>query len=493
MNAGAPVDVVIIGTGFSGLAMAIRLAKDGVDDVVLLEKADDVGGTWRENTYPGCACDVQSFLYSYSFEPNPHWSRMFAQQSEIWDYLRRCVDRYGLRPRIRFNTEFIGADFDERTGLWHVTTAPTGASGSTEEITARAIVLAQGPLHRPRYPDVPGLDRFRGPAFHSATWRHDVDLTGKRVAVVGTGASAIQFVPQIAPQVAELLLVQRTPPWVLPKLDRTISPAEQRLYAALPVLQRLYRYTIYWRNEIRVLGMLHPKLMKWLEVIGKRHIRRSIKDPQLARALTPNFAVGCKRILLSNDYYPALARDNVTLVTAGLKEVTENGIVTSDGTRHEVDVIIFGTGFHVTTGFDHLKITGRDGVTLQQAWTEGPEAYLGTTIAGFPNLFLMLGPNTGLGHSSMVFMAEAQARYIADGLGLLRRTGARYLDVRRGVQQRFNATVQRKLSNAVWSKGGCTSWYIDPDGRNRTLWPGYTFSYWWRTRRLKPSDYVLTY
>ncbi|MQA24281.1 MAG: SidA/IucD/PvdA family monooxygenase [Micromonosporaceae bacterium] len=479
-----PASVLIVGTGFSGLALAIQLAKDGVDDFVVLEKAADVGGTWRENTYPGCACDVQSHLYSYSFEPNPRWSRMFAPQQEIADYLRSCVEKHGLRRHIRFNTEFASAEYDDETDLWRVETGDGGL------ITANAVVLAQGPLHQPLHPDVPGMERFEGRAFHSAEWDHDCDLTGKRVAVIGTGASAIQFVPAIADQVAELTLVQRTPAWVMPKLDRAIRPTEQRLYRALPILQRLYRHSIYWRNELRVLGMLHPRAMKAFELIGRQHIKRHVKDPELARALTPDFAVGCKRILISNDYYPALARENVRVVTHGLKEVTERGVVTADGAEHEADVIIYGTG---CSGFENLRITGRDGVKIQDAWSEGPEAYLGATVAGFPNLFLMLGPNTGLGHSSMVFMAEAQTRYITQALKLLEGAGARSLEVRTGVQARFNDAVQQRLSHAVWAKGGCTSWYVDADGKNRTLWPSYTFSYWWRTRRLKPADYTLSY
>ncbi|MGH3738358.1 MAG: flavin-containing monooxygenase [Micromonosporaceae bacterium] len=480
-----PISAVIVGTGFSGLSMAIGLKQAGVTDLVVLEKASDVGGTWRENTYPGCACDVQSHLYSYSFAQHPRWSRMFARQPEIEGYLKSCVDRYGLRPHIRFQTEFAGAEYDDATGLWHVET------GRGDVLVARSVVIAKGPLHQPLYPSVNGIERFTGTTFHSAEWDHGYDLTGKRVAVIGTGASAIQFVPEIAKVAASVTLVQRTPAWVMPKLDRKIGKTEQRVYAALPFLQRLYRHSIYWRNELRVLGMLHPRAMKAMELIGRANIRRAIKDPELARKLTPDFAVGCKRILISNDYYPALARDNVDVITGGLTEVTENGIVTADGEHHQVDAIIYGTGFHITTGYENLRIIGRDGVKIQEAWDPGPVAYLGATVAGFPNMFMMLGPNTGLGHSSMVFMAEAQTRYILGALSLRDRSGARAIEVRPGVQNQFNDRVQRKLSNAVWAKGGCKSWYVDPDGRNRTLWPGYTFSYWWRTRRPNPSDYTL--
>ncbi len=480
-----PISAVIVGAGFSGMSVAIGLIRDGIDDFTILEKASDVGGTWRENTYPGCACDVQSHLYSFSFEQNPAWTRMYAGQQEIWDYLRRCVDKHQLRPRIRFNTEFASAEFDEETNLWQVETS----HGDT--ILARSLVLAQGPLHQPRYPETPGVDRFHGKAFHSAKWDHEHDLTGKRVAVIGTGASAIQFVPEIAKQAAEVVLLQRTPAWVMPKMDRKISRFEQRLYRMAPALQRLHRHTIYWRNEFRVFGMMHPKAMKVLQLIGKRHIRSHIKDEQLAQALTPDFAVGCKRILISNDYYPALARGNVRLVTEGLAEVTETGVVSADGVQHPADVIIYGTGFHVSTGFETLRITGRGGLKIQDAWTDGPEAHLGSTVSGFPNMFLMLGPNTGLGHSSVLFMAEAQTRYIRSALRLLKR-GAQRIEVRRAAQADFNHSLQRRLADAVWSKGGCRSWYVDPDGKNRTLWPGFTFSYWWRTRRLNPAEYTVS-
>jgi cation diffusion facilitator CzcD-associated flavoprotein CzcO len=338
-------DVVIIGTGFAGLGMAIKLKAAGEDDFVVLEQSGAVGGTWRENTYPGCTCDVQSHLYSFSFEPNPKWSRMFARQPEIREYLEQCTDKYRVRPHIRFNSAVSAARFDEREGLWQVE-----VGGGEEVYTARVVVAGFGPLSRPEYPDIDGIESFAGKFFHSAEWDSDYNLNDKRVAVVGTGASAIQFVPRIAKQVGHLYLFQRTPPWVLPKPDRPTTRLERRLFKRFPALQQAYRKWIYWRLETRVLGFTwHPKVMKVAELVGRFHIKRSIKDPELRRAVTPDYTIGCKRILISNDYYPALARENVSLVTGGVARVTERGVISRDGTEHEVDAIIYGTGFKVHT------------------------------------------------------------------------------------------------------------------------------------------------
>jgi cation diffusion facilitator CzcD-associated flavoprotein CzcO len=480
------VEVAVIGTGFSGLGMAIELKRAGVDSFVVLEKADAVGGTWRENTYPGCACDVQSHLYSFSFEPNPSWSRMFAPQQEIRDYLERCATKYGIRPHIRFNSEVTGAAFDEDAGVWRIQ-----VNGRDDAVVARAVVSAMGPLHRPAYPEVEGLDEFRGKTFHSAEWDHDYDLAGKRVAVIGTGASAIQFVPQIAKKAAQVHLFQRTPPWIVPKPDRRISKLERRLFTRFPKLQDAYRSSIYWRLESRVLGFtVHPKAMKVAELVARAHIRRQVKDPQLRRKVTPDYTIGCKRILISNDYYPALARDNVNVVTDGIARVTERGVVLHDGTEHEVDAIIFGTGFKVTDLLTPLSIYGRGGRDINDAWREGIEAYLGTSVAGFPNLFLLLGPNTGLGHSSMVYMIESQTRYVLECVRALRERDVRYIDVRPEVQSQFNDAIQAQLSRAVWASG-CKSWYLDAHGRNRTAWPGFTFKFRQATSRLREDDYEM--
>ncbi|WP_300010494.1 NAD(P)/FAD-dependent oxidoreductase [Pseudonocardia sp.] len=480
------VDVAIVGSGFAGLGAAARLAGAGRDSFVVLEKGDSVGGTWRDNTYPGCACDVQSHLYSFSFAPNPDWTRTFARQPEIRAYLESITDRYGLRERIRFGREITGLEWDGTR--WTVTSA------DGDVVHARAVVWGTGPLHLPSLPDIAGLDEFTGTVFHSSRWDHDHDLRGRRVAVIGTGASSIQFVPQIQPEVASLTLFQRTAPWVLPKPDREIPGALRALYRLVPAVQKLQRALIYGRNEMLVGGFLNPARMKVVEGFARAYLDRKFADrPDLKAKVTPDFTIGCKRILMSNDYYSALKRDNVDVVTEKVVRVTETGVVTADGISHEVDTIIFGTGFRVGEGMGEVTVTGRDGVKLHDVWADGPEALLGTTVAGFPNLFLMIGPNTGLGHSSMVYMIESQTSFILDALRLLDTSGARALDTRRDRQDAFNADVQKRLEGSVWTSGGCQSWYLDENGRNRTLWPGYTFDYRRRTRAVNPADHELVH
>jgi cation diffusion facilitator CzcD-associated flavoprotein CzcO len=484
MNEHTTVDVAIVGSGFAGLGAAVRLSQAGREDFLILEKGDSVGGTWRDNTYPGCACDVQSHLYSFSFAPNPNWTRLFARQPEIRAYLEDITDRYRLRDRIRLNTTVTGAEWDGRA--WDVTTA----DGST--VRARVVVWGTGALHEPSIPEIDGLDRFAGAVFHSAQWDHSQDLTGRRVAVIGTGASAIQFVPAIAPQVGSLTLFQRTAPWVLPKPDREVPARLRRLYRLLPPLQKLQRALIYGRNETLVGGFLKPKRMALIEKIARIYLDRKFADrPDLKAKVTPDFTIGCKRILLSNDYYSALKRDNVEVVTDKVVRVTENAVVTAEGTVHEVDAIILGTGFKVADGMSRVAVTGRDGVKLADAWRDGAEAFLGTTIAGFPNLFMIVGPNTGLGHSSMVYMIESQVNYLVDALRVLDEHGATALDTRRDRQQAFNTAIQDRLDGSVWSQGGCASWYLDEHGRNRTLWPDYTFRFRNRTRKVDLANHEL--
>ncbi|MQA84040.1 MAG: SidA/IucD/PvdA family monooxygenase [Streptosporangiales bacterium] len=467
--------------------MAIELKRAGRYDFVVLEKAEEVGGTWWENTYPGCGCDIRSLLYSYSFEPKHDWSRMFAGQGEILDYLKGCADRYELWPYIRFGVEVTGVEFDDATESWQVFTA------DGETYPARAVVAGMGPLHQPRYPEIPGLERFRGTTFHSAQWDHGYDLAGKRVVVIGTGASAIQFVPRIADRVDHLTVFQRTPPWIVPQPDRRLSAAEHRLFRRFPSLQRAYRHLIYWEQEAMGLGFTRPRLIRSAQALARRHIRRQIPDPELRRKLTPDYTLGCKRVLVSSDYYPALTRPDVDLVTEPIAEVREHAVVTRDGTEYPVDAIIFGTGFHVTDKFDSAHIVGRNGYKIQDAWRDGMEAYLGVAVAGFPNLFLLLGPNSGLGHNSMVFMIEAQTRYILQCLETLDRSGGRSIEVRPDVQSTFNRRIQGRLKSAVWSAGGCVSWYLDENGVNRTIWPGSTVGYWLRTRRLRRGDYTYSH
>ncbi len=481
----ADYEVVIVGSGFSGLGMAIRLKQSGQHSFVVLEQADEVGGTWRDNHYPGCACDVQSHLYSFSFEPNPDWSRMYASQPEILAYQRHCADKYRIRPHIRFNAAVQSACWDDEQGLWRVRT------GAGETLTARSMVSAIGGLSRPAYPAIRGLNRFQGPAFHSQQWDHGCDLRGKRVAVIGTGASAIQFVPQIAPRVKELKLFQRTAPWVLPKPDRAISRRERLLFRLLPQTQRAVRKAIYWHLETTAAGFtINPRLMKLAERWGRQHIRRHIQDPALRARVTPDFTPGCKRILLSNDYYPALARDNVEVVCDGIQEVRAHSIVTADGVEHEVDVLIFGTGFQATDPIGPLELRGRNGLNLRDYFSaRGTQAYLGTMMSGFPNLFLLLGPNTGLGHNSIIYMIESQVQLVLDTLRTMRRRGLRSVEPRPDRQAAYNEELQDRLAGTVWSQGGCKSWYMDETGRNVTLWPGFTWQFRRLTRRFQIEAY----
>lgn len=474
-------DIVIVGAGFAGLGMAIALDKAGRGDYVIFEKASEIGGTWRENTYPGCACDIRSLLYSFSFEPKRDWSRQFPRQPEILEYLRQVVARYDLARRIKFGAEVVWMAYDDSAGRWTLRLA----DGRTAN--CRILIIAMGFLHQPNIPDIPGTESFAGPRFHSAQWDHSVDLTGKRVAVIGTGASAIQFVPQVAKQAGHLTVFQRTPPWVLPKLDRPLTEREHTLFRRVPGFQRAYRWRIYWQNERTIVAFTKPKLAALGERMARAFIDRQIADPELRRKVTPDYRMGCKRVLLANDYYPALTKPHVDLVTEAVTGIDPHGVTAADGTRCDADVIIYGTGFHVTDAFASADITGSNGRAITDEWSGGPEAYLGLAVAGFPNLFVLVGPNSGLGHNSMIFMIESQLHYVLKCLDLIDKKGA--LVVGDQAQRRFNADLQRRLTGSVWTSGGCRSWYLDPTGVNRALWPGSTVSYWWRTRRLAARDF----
>jgi cation diffusion facilitator CzcD-associated flavoprotein CzcO len=478
--------VVIAGAGFAGIGMAIRLKQSGIHDFVVLEKDADLGGTWRDNTYPGCACDVPSYFYSFSYEQNPRWSRFFAPQEEIWDYLRHCVDKYGIAPHIRYRHEMTGARHVEQAGTWIVEV------NGARSMTCRVLITGLGALHVPSIPALKGLEDFQGTAFHSAGWDHERDLTGRRVAVIGTGASSVQFVPQIAGQVSHLDIYQRTAPWITPKPDRQIGRREQRWYARMPLLQRAIRNTVYWLLEARGAGFaVNPKWLRMIELQCRRHLRRQITDPDLRDRVTPKFSIGCKRILLSNDYYPTLNRPNVELITAGIAEVRSGSLVDSAGVERDVDTVIFGTGFEISGNLTRMKIFGRDGRELNQTWEhKGKGAHLGVTVAGFPNLFLLVGPNTGLAHSSMIFMIERQVDYVLQAMRLASRTHAQAVEVREDVQDRYVSRLQSRLQDSVWASG-CQSWYLDENGRNIAIWPSFTTAYWLRTRRLNPADFEL--
>ncbi len=480
--------ILIVGSGFSGLGMAIQLKQAGIKDFLVLEKEGGVGGTWRVNNYPGCACDVQSHLYSFSFEPNPDWTRMFAPQAEIKAYLEHCAEKYGITPHLRLNTEVRSARWDDDAGLWHV----TDAQGAVYR--AQVLVSGMGGLSTPSYPQLKGIERFKGKTFHSQQWDHDYDLGGKRVAVIGTGASAIQFVPKIQGEVARLDLYQRTPPWIIPKPDRAISGIERTVFARLPAAQKAIRGAIYSALESRALAFtVEPRLMKLAQKVAEWHIRRQIKSPALRKLVTPDYTMGCKRVLISDDYYPSLMQANVDVIGDGIREVRANSIVDSNGVEREVDAIIYGTGFKATDPVARGVVFGRDGQDLFDAWPQGPEAYKGAAVSGFPNLFFLMGPNTGLGHNSMVYMIESQIAYVIDAIRTMKNRRLRSVEVRADAQERFNKSLHQRMRRSIWSVGGCVSWYVHPEsGRNVTLWPGFTWQFRRLTRRFDAQAYQLS-
>jgi len=478
------VRVAVIGSGFGGLGAGIKLLDAGIRDFAILERAASVGGTWRDNTYPGCACDVPSHLYSFSFAPNPRWSRSFSGQPEIRAYLEDVADRPGLRSRLHFDAAVTGAVWQEAEAHWLVST-------TRGQLTADVLISAGGPLSEPSMPDIPGLDAFPGAVFHSARWDHGTDLAGKRIAVVGTGASAIQLVPELQKKAAKLVLFQRTPAWVMPRRDRRISAAEKWLYEHVPPTQRLARLGVYVSREATVGGFVkRPALLKAAQRLARGHLNRAVKDPELRAKLTPDYVMGCKRVLLSNDYYPALAQPNAEVVASGLARVEGGVAVAADGSRHEVDAIVFATGFHTVDMPMARQVWGIGGRSLDDAWGGDMRALRGTTVAGFPNLCFVIGPNTGLGHNSMVHIIESQLSYIVDYIRALDRTGAAALDTDAGAQLAWCEDVERRMGPTVWNTGGCKSWYLNAAGRNPTLWPGSTLRFRRQTRRVDEREYV---
>lgn len=480
------IDTVIIGSGFAGMGMAIQLKKAGGHDFIILEQDQQFGGTWRVNDYPGAECDVHSHLYQFSFEPNPNWNKMFGTQQEILDYCLHCAEKYQLMPHVRLNSGVTDMQFNEKNGTWTVHTS------DQQTYEARFVVSGAGGLSRPLIPTIKGLKSYKGTLFHTARWNHDFDYKGKCVAVIGSGASAIQVVPAIAGDVAHLTLFQRTPSWVIPKPDRAITSVEKTLFKLLPFTQNLYRGGLFVRNELMAVGfVVDHRVMKLFQPIAEKYIERSVKDPELRRKVTPQYTIGCKRILLSNDYYPALNRDNVTVISEGVREITPKGIRTADGTEHAFDAIILATGFQASESPIAFDVTGLRQLPLRDAWkTSGPEAYLGTVVHGYPNFFTIIGPNTGLGHSSMILMIEHQVHYILEYMKAEQQLHAKYLDVKKDVQDVYNAAIQKRLNKAVWGDaGGCASWYKTAEGKNTTLWPGFTFEFKARTWFFRKGDY----
>lgn len=473
--------VIVIGAGFGGLAVAHHLREAGVDRITILERADDIGGVWRDNTYPGAACDVPSVLYSWSFAPKTDWTHRYARQPEILDYIHQRAAAAGLRDLVRTGAEVVSAVWDDKHLHWTVGLA------SGESLVADVVVSAVGQLSEPALPRIPGLDTFAGPAFHSATWDHSVDLRGQRVGVIGTGASAIQFVPAIVDEVAALTVFQRSAPYVVPKPDIIYKDRQKRRYARRPKAHDLTR-----RNTFRMTEQLNKaldsdgRLVKVLHQYWRFHLRRQVKDPALRARLVPDYQLGCKRLLFSNDWYPALTRPHVEVVTDGITSIEPAGIRTSDGRLHEFDVLIHGTGFATTDFLATVAVTGSEGRDLHREWTGGARAHLGITVPGFPNFFVLYGPNTNLGGSSIIGMLEAQSGYVAQAVRRLEVTGGA-IEIREDRAASYDTEMQERLSDSVWA--GCSSWYRDPSGRITTNWPGTVTEYKERTARFDPADF----
>ncbi|HEY5267449.1 MAG TPA: NAD(P)/FAD-dependent oxidoreductase [Acidimicrobiales bacterium] len=477
------LDVAVIGSGFGGLGAAIRLRQSNVENVAIFERASDLGGTWRDNTYPGCRCDVASNLYSFSFAPNPQWTNTYSYQPEIQQYLQNVADQYQLRNLIKYDHDVVDVSFDETQKLWRLTT-------SQGEYLARCVVMATGGLAEPRLPEIKGLELFQGPIMHTAKWNGNVDLAGKRVGLIGTGASAVQTVPEIAPLVGSLEVFQRTPSWVLPHLGHPVIERTKKLFSMLPLAQRLVRSWGYWRRELMVLGFVKdPTRMTKAETMSRDHLERQIKDAGLREKLTPSYRLGCKRVLISNDFYPALNRDNVELVTDAIQSIEAKGVRTEDGVLHEIDVLITATGFFVTDNPMATKVHGTHGEKLAGALRGNLANYKGTTFPDFPNFFMLGGPNTALGHSSIIFMLESQLNYVTKAINVALDSNA-LIEPKEHIAQRWTRELQAKLPGTVWGTG-CSSWYLNDSGKNTTIWPDFTFKFRSATRKFDPRDHKI--
>ncbi|ENV68408.1 flavin-containing monooxygenase [Acinetobacter towneri] len=485
-DAAAHYQVAIIGAGFGGLAMAIRLLQRNIHNFVILEKSNEVGGTWRENQYPGAACDVQSHLYSLSFAPKTDWSKRYAEAPEIFQYIQDVVQQFNLREYCQFNSEVVHTEYHEKDCVWHV------ALKDGRQLSCQYLVFASGPLHVPQIPHIKGIEKFQGKVFHSSQWDHQYNLNSKVVASIGTGGSAIQYIPEIAPQVKQLYVMQRTAAWVIPRDERKYLSVEKKLFKQADWFRKLHRARLYWSNESRAIPIMQPSVMKYTQKLAEAFIRFQVKDKQLAQKLTPDYIMGCKRILVSNKYFPTFNRDNVELVTDAIQELTADSIITKDGKMRKIDCLIYGTGF-ITDPRIYLQpfsCIGEHGVELKQAWKDGAESYYGISHKGFPNLFQLLGPNTVLAHNSVIFMIESQVDYILQMMDLVAQSQSNAIVVKDQVQDQFNHDVQDMLNNTVW-QSGCVSWYQQDGGKNFALWPTYTWKYWLKTKSLHPSDFRL--
>lgn len=482
------VQIAIIGAGFGGLAMAIRLIQNNIHDFIILEKANDVGGTWRENQYPGAACDVQSHMYSLSFAPKADWSKRYAEAPEIFSYIKNIASDFNLYQYCKFNTEVLAAKYNEKECEWHLTL------NNNETLIAQFVIFASGPLHIPQIPKIKGLEKFKGQVFHSAQWNHQYDLNNKKVASIGTGGSAIQYIPEIAKQVQQLYVFQRTAAWVIPRDDRKYLTFEKTLFKKFDWIRQLHRARLYWSNESRVLPIVKPSVMKYAQKLAKEYLKYQVKDPKIAEKLIPDYIMGCKRILISNKYYPTFNQKNVELITDKVQEITVNSIITDEGKEYEIDYLIFGTGF-ITDPRIYLKdfeCIGENNLTLQKAWKNGAESYLGISTKGFPNLFQLLGPNTLLAHNSVIFMIESQVEYILKAVATTKQTNSDAIVVKDNIQDAFNSKMEHLFNDTIW-QSGCVSWYQQDGGKNFALWPTYTWKYKLETQKFKSDDYHFLY
>ncbi|MGB3707658.1 flavin-containing monooxygenase [Gordonia sp. (in: high G+C Gram-positive bacteria)] len=477
------VAVAVIGAGFAGIGAAIKLAQRGVDDVVIYERGDRVGGTWRDNTYPGAACDIPSRLYSYSFAQNPDWSRTYSGSSEILAYIDAMVEEFAIADQIRFDHTVIGVEYCADSGEWTI------RFDGQEAVQARSVIVASGPLANPSLPDIRGLSEFQGHRIHSARWDHEYDFTGKKVAVIGTGASAVQIVPELVKQSASVKVFQRTPGWVLPRMDTNTGSLTKAIYRSIPGSQKLARTAWFWGHESVALGVVwDTPATRIVEAVSRAHLRRQVSDPWLRRQLTPDFAAGCKRLLMSSDYYPALQKPNCKLITWPIVRIAPKGVRTAEGVEHQVDCIVFATGFEVGKQGTPFPVTGLDGRDLATEWSGGAYAFCSVAVSGYPNLFFTFGPNSGPGHSSALVYMEAQIDYMAQAIAKREREGWKALDVRTDVQERYNRDIQRRLKSTTWNSG-CQSWYLTDDGFNATMFPGFATQFVNQLKRVDLKDF----
>lgn len=478
------VKIAIIGAGFGGLATAIRLLQNNIQDFIILEKGNDVGGTWRDNQYPGAACDVQSHMYSLSYAPKTDWTKRYAEAPEIFQYIQSLIQKFDLKKYIQFNQQVTKTQYDEDSCHWHLVLK------NGQKIEAQFVIYASGPLHIAQIPKIKGIEKFKGEVFHSSAWNHEYDLNGKSVASIGTGASAIQYLPEIAPKTKQLYVFQRTAAWVIPRDERSYGDLDKKLFSKFDWFRKFHRAQLYWSNESRAMPIMQPKIMNMVQKLDQLFIHYQVKDKTIAKKLIPDYTMGCKRILISNKYFPTFNRDNVELITEGIEELTEDSIITKDGKIRKIDCLIYGTGF-VTDPRMYLKsfeCYGKNGIELKQVWKDGAESYYGVTTKGFPNLFQLLGPNSVLGHNSVIFMIESQVNYILQLIQAVDKSNTQAVVVKDYVQDQFNDDIQKRFKGTVW-QSGCVSWYQQDGGKNFSLWPTYTWKYWLKTRKANPADY----